>query len=258
MGAASVRRTPLRHKFCRALKLSGRGRCQPHIAFPGNAVLKRLICCALLLACGSAAAQSKWVEGRDYFRLDPAQPTSTPGKIEVLEVFSYACPACNAFEPTFAKLRKSLPPQAQVAYLPASFNPQEDWPVFQRAFLAARLLGVAEKSHDAMYDAVWKERSLATVDSTGQHLLQRQPTIEDVAKFYLRYGVKESDFVAMARSFTVETQMRNADADILGRQVDVTPTVIVNGKYRVKAGAVTFPQMADIVLYLVDKEKSGR
>ena len=39
----------------------------------------------------------KWIEGKHYFRIDPPQPTSHPGKIEVTEVFSYGCPACNAF-----------------------------------------------------------------------------------------------------------------------------------------------------------------
>jgi thiol:disulfide interchange protein DsbA len=228
------------------------------MTFRGNAVLKRLMVCALLFACGSAAAQSKWVEGRDYFRIEPALPTSTPGKIEVLDVFSYACPVCERFEPTFDQLMKALPRQAQIAYLPASFNAAEDWPVFQRGFLAAQLLGVAEKSHEAMYDAVWKTRSLATVDESGQHLLPKQPAIEDLAKFYSRYGVKEADFLAMANSFTVETKMRKADADLLAHQVTGTPTLVVNGKYRVPTGApVNYPQIVDLVLYLVDKEKAG-
>jgi protein dithiol oxidoreductase (disulfide-forming) len=42
----------------------------------------------------------KWVEGKNYFVIEPAQPTSHPGKIEVTEVFSYACPACNGFHTT--------------------------------------------------------------------------------------------------------------------------------------------------------------
>lgn len=223
-------------------------------------MLKRLICCVLMLVCGSAAAQAKWVEGRDYFRVSPAQPTGTPGKIEVLEVFSYGCPACNAFEPTMLDLKKKLPPQAQINYLPASFNPQEDWVVFQRAYFAARLLGVAEKAHDAMFDAIWKNGPLAITDPLTHTLKQPLPTIEDVAKFYTRFGVKQKDFVDMAGSFTVETQMRNADQDILGRQVEVTPTIIVNGKYRVQPGGdanISFGQMAEIVLYLVDKDKGS-
>jgi protein dithiol oxidoreductase (disulfide-forming) len=228
-------------------------------------VLKRLLCCLTLLACGSAAAQggSPWVEGKNYFRLEPAQPTSTPGKVEVLDVFSYACPACNAFQPTLDKLIAGLPSGVQMAYLPASFNPQEDWPVFQRAFLAAQNLGVAQKSHDAMYDAVWRSGSLAILDKSDpghEHLLpkDRQPTIEDVAKFYSRYGVKPEDFLAMARSFTVEAQIKRSDQALIDYGVDQTPTLVVNGKYRLTpSSAGGLQQTIDLVHYLVAKEQAG-
>lgn len=224
-------------------------------------MLKRfIVVLALFAVAGAASAQdgAKWVEGKNYFRLQPAQPTSTPGKIEVLDVFSYACPACNAFEPTFDKLKAALPPGAQVAYLPAAFNPAEDWPVFQRAFLAAQNLGVAEKSHDAMYDAVWGKGSLAITDKLTHHLLPQMPTIADVAHFYTAYGVKTEDFLAMANSFTVDSQIRQSDAQMLAEQVDSTPTLIVNGKYRITPGSAGgYAQTIELVLYLVAKEKSG-
>jgi thiol:disulfide interchange protein DsbA len=225
------------------------------------AVLKRLaVCVALFVCCGMADAQgtAQWVEGTHYFRVAPAQPTSTPGKVEVLEVFSYACPACNHFEPAIDKLKAALPAGAQMAYLPASFNPQEDWPVFQRAFLTAQSLGVAEKTHDAMYDAVWSKGTLAIVDKATGHLLPKQPTIEDMAGFYAHYGVKEADFLATAKSFGIDSQMRRADQQVMDEQVMSTPTLIVNGKYRLtpqSAGGVQ--QMIDLALYLVAREKAG-
>jgi thiol:disulfide interchange protein DsbA len=226
-------------------------------------VLKRLICCVLLLAWAGAAAAApvKWVEGRNYQRLQPAQPTATPGKVEVLDVFSYACPACNAFQPTLDKLVKALPPQAQMAWLPASFNPQEDWVVFQRAFLAANELGVAQKSHDAMYEAVWGSKAtLAILDPASHRLLPqgRLPGIEDVARFYTQYGVKESDFLAMANSFGIEAKMRESDAALQAHQVMSTPTIVVNGKYLVTPSAAGgWQETIDLVLYLVDLEKNS-
>src|SRR5215472_9922275 len=91
------------------------------------------------LALARAEAAPDWVEGRDYVVLHQQQATSVPpGKIEVLEVFSYGCPACNAFQPKIALLKKSLPPNAQLAYLPAAFNKSEDWPMYQRAYFAAQ------------------------------------------------------------------------------------------------------------------------
>lgn len=218
-----------------------------------------LISLTLLVCCGSAFAQggANWVEGKNYFLLQPPQPTSTPGKIEILDVFSYACPACNAFQPTLDKLEKALPAGTQMAYLPAAFNTTEDWPVFQRAFLAAQNLGVAQKSHDAMYNAVWGDRSLAVVTPDG-HALPKQPTIEDVAQFYVKYGVKPADFIAVAKSFSINAEVKRSDQALIDYQVDQTPTLIVNGKYRLTPrSAGGLQQTIDLVLYLVAKEKAA-
>ena len=76
----------------------------------------------------------------------------------MLEVFSYGCPACNAFQPVDQQLRRLLPANAQMSYLPAAFQVAEDWPMFQRAFLTAQLLGLVDKTQDAIYEEVWKPR----------------------------------------------------------------------------------------------------
>src|SRR3546814_16032 len=55
-------------------------------------------------------------------KLDPAQPTNTPGKIEVLEFFAYTCPHCSAIEPLVEKWEKTLPPSVVVHPVPVAFN----------------------------------------------------------------------------------------------------------------------------------------
>ena len=50
------------------------------------------------LVVGShASAQDNWEAGKNYFLIEPPQATTTGDKIEVVEVFSYACPHCNDF-----------------------------------------------------------------------------------------------------------------------------------------------------------------
>ena len=44
--------------------------------------------------------------------------------------------------------------------------------------------------------------------------------------------LKPGEFLAAAHSFSVDAHMREADAQIRNYQVDETPSVIVNGKYR--------------------------
>lgn len=205
--------------------------------------------------------EGKWVEGKQYFRIDPAQPTSSPGKIEVTEVFSYGCPACFQFHGVVDELAKSLPKGAVMTYTPASFRPDENWPLLQRAYLTAQALGVDKQTHDAMFDAVFKSGELGIFDMKTQKPKPQSawPTIDDVARFYAQHGVKAEDFVATANSFTINTKMKRADELIRAYEVDSTPTIVVNGKYRfTPASAGGYPQAVELTQWLVSKEAAGK
>lgn len=207
-----------------------------------------------------AASGATWTEGVQYVRLAPPQQTTVPsGKVEVMEVFSYGCPACNVFQPVMEKLRRSLPANAQVVYLPAAFNPSEDWPMFQRAFFAAQALGIAERTHQAMFDAVWNTGELGITVPGTNRLKEPQPSIADAARFYTRVaGVSQQQFLAMANSFGIDSKIRAADAQILAMHVDSTPTLIVNGKYRVIRDELqNNDQLIELVKYLVAKENGA-
>ncbi|MBS0488110.1 MAG: thiol:disulfide interchange protein DsbA/DsbL [Proteobacteria bacterium] len=225
--------------------------------------MKRLFAVAALAVFSVAAvaqdAATQWQAGKNFFVIDPPLPTQTGDKIEVTEVFSYGCPACNFAHTYVDTLRKHLPANAQMDFVPASFNSAEDWVVFQRAYLTAKALGIAEKAHDAMFDAVWKTGELAIYDASNR-IKSPLPTIEDVAKFYAKYGVKADQFVATANSFTINTRMKQADAFVKAAGVDQTPTIVVNGKYRlttVSAGG-SWDKAEQLVLFLVNKESSAK
>lgn len=229
-------------------------------------MIKRVLLSLSLLAfAGVAAAQApasgtKWVEGKNYFRIEPQQPTTVPaGKIEVMEVFSYACPVCWRFLPYADKIEKSLPADAQMVYLPASFIPQEDWPVFQRAFFAAQALGVEAKTHDAMFKAIHQTGELAVADPVTGRLKNPLPSLQDVARFYAKYGVKPDVFIATANSFAVNMKMKRADAEIKAMGVTGTPTMVVDGKWRYDlASAGGVEQMGELTNYLIGLERQAK
>ena len=222
--------------------------------------MTRLACSVLavaLLALSPGARAATWTEGTHYVRLAPPQQTTVPaGKVEVMEVFSYACPACNAFQPVMEKLRRALPPNAQLTLLPAAFNPAEDWPMFQRAYFAAQALGIAERTHQAVFDAVWSTGELAVMTPGANRLKDPLPSIADAARFYARVAaVNPQQFLAMANSFGIDSKIRAADAQILAMHVDSTPTLIVNGKYRVVRDSLSGnDQLIELVKYLVARE----
>ena len=214
----------------------------------------------ILLGSGSAAFSTNWSQGTNYFLIQPAQPKSVAdNKVEVTEVFSYACPACNRFYPTIDKLRAALPANAELTFVPAAFNTSEDWPMFQRAYYAAQALGVERKTHDAVFDAVWKTGELAVIDVSTQRIKSPAPTIEDAARWYAKTaGIKADVFVSTANSFGVDTRTRQADQFIRAAQVDQTPTMIVNGKYRLTVqSAGSDDKLIELVLWLVQQESAG-
>lgn len=220
------------------------------------AALLGALALALPLAVPAAPA---WTEGVHYERLAPEQHTSAPaGKVEVLEVFSYGCPACNRFQPVMEQLKLKLPPNAQLAFLPASFNSSEDWPMFQRAYFAAKSLGIAEQAHQAMYDAIWKTGELAISDPATHKLKNPLPSLEDAARFYANAaGVKPETFLAAANSFSVDLKMKVADQQIKDMQVDSTPSIVVNGKYRLRMESLhDADEVIGLVNFLVARESA--
>lgn len=205
----------------------------------------------------------KWTEGTNYYRITPPQPKAgSTSKVEVLEVFSWGCPACNAAHAAVDSMRKALPSFATMDYLPASFIPTENWPLYQRVFFTAKAMGLARKSYDAMFTAVWDSGELATYNLAGRGLKPRSewPTIDDVARFYAKkYGVNAKQFAAVASSFSVNMQMKRADDLIKAYGVNSTPTFVVNGMYRFSyrsAGGVA--QGTELAQWLAAKAALGK
>jgi len=208
----------------------------------------------------SLAHAATYTEGVNYFLVSPAQHTNVPaGKIEVAEVFSYACPFCAQFNPLVHQLQASLPSNAQMTFIPASFIPAEGWPMFQRATCTAQILGIFDKTHDKVFDAVWKTGELAVSDPKTHQIKKPLPTIEDVAKYYNHIsGVPVQKFLDTAKSFAVDTAMRRDDALVLAYHIDGTPSLLVNGKYRVTVqSAGGMQQMIEVAKYLVAQESKA-
>jgi thiol:disulfide interchange protein DsbA len=215
-------------------------------------MLKRLciLLAGLLLASVCSAADTAPATpaasqevGKNYFMIDPPQAIATGDKIEVLEVFSYACPHCAHFQPYAEQLKQALPSYASFGYMPAIFNPQ--WEPYARAFYTAQSLGVLEQTHQALFDALHRD-----------HLPLR--TIDDLAGFYAQHGVDKAKFLAASGSFEVESKLSRARDIVKADGIDGTPSIVVNGKYRVTAASAGgYPQLIELVGELVQKEHSA-
>ena len=175
-----------------------------------------------VLVAPTACAQSmveRYQEGTHYARIDPPVATTAPaGKVEVVEVFNYACPHCATFQADVDKWRASAPSTVHFAYLPAAWSPA--WEAYARAYYAAESLGILTRSHEPIFKALHTE-----------HVQIRN--LEELAQWYTQFGVTQEQFMAAFESPETTAKIGKSRELVPAYRVDGTPSVVVAGKYRV-------------------------
>ena len=198
----------------------------------------------LTTACtAQSSAPAPYTEGNEYVTLPgPHQRYSNDGKVEVVEVFSYGCIHCAHFAPIAEKLRKQLPAGAVFKLMPAPFS--AEWLPFARAYYAAKQMGVVERTHMALFDAKFA---------------QNYPiySMDELADFYAREGVNRDQFMKIATSDETTAKMKGDLALIQKWGVDGTPSIVVDGKYKV-SNVQTPDELAAVALWLAKRELSGK
>jgi thiol:disulfide interchange protein DsbA len=183
--------------------------------------------------------------GIDYEVLSAPQPTWGQGRIEVAEVFGYPCIHCANLQPLVNEWHKTLPADVRFEYVPAAFG--GPWDTFARGYFAAQLMNVDEKTHDAVFKAFHIEHSAGN------------GTEDDVAGLYARLGVDRDRFLSTMKSFGVTAKLDRARQFAQRAGVTGTPSIIVNGKYRVGSTRDRgFAGMLSTVDYLVALERAGQ
>lgn len=185
------------------------------------------------------------VVGVDYVEIAGGQPFEpTNGRIEVAEVFSYTCPHCAQFEPLVLAWRARQPADVKFTPVAGPFgaNPQP----FAKAFYAAESLGLLGKSHAAAFRALHIDHSLDYRDATPEKL----------GAFYAQFGTTPQQFTAAMNSFAVDAKVKRATQFIMKSGVEGSPSIVVNGKYRVTGK--TLEDTLRITTHLVAKERAAQ
>ena len=166
-------------------------------------------------------ANAEFKKGVDYIELPVRVETRDPSKIEVVEVFSYACVHCYRLEPVLSRWLQSVPDDVDFHRLP--LVTQRLVP-FAQAFFAARTLGVVERIHMPMF---------AAIHEYGMDMSRR----EYVRRLFVRDAeVDDAEFLRVIDSFGVQSRVRQADAQGRMYRIRATPSIVVNGRYVTEAG----------------------
>jgi len=204
--------------------------------------IARSLLAGLVLLAGQASFAADLVEGVNYKTLKPAQPTNVaPGKVEVVEVFWYACGHCYLLEPSLAAWeRKGKAANVELVRLPATWN--DMLKTHARVFYTIEILGKPQ-----LHDEVFREMNVRG---------NRLETPEKIEAFFVARGVSKAEFQKAFSGFAVESKLARA-VDLNRRyRITSTPTVIVNGRYVTDAGmAGSEGKLFEVINALAAREK---
>lgn len=202
---------------------------------------KLFVALAMLLSLPMAFAADQYSPGHGYTVIASPVRTENPDKIEVTEVFWYGCPHCFHLEPISQEWQKHIPSDVDFHYMPAVFG--RGWEAHARAYYVSELLGIHDKIHTPLFNAIHVEK-------------QRLNTKETLAKFFEKFGVSEASFNKQYDSFAVNSRMSQADSKIRAYGIRGVPSLIVNGKYLVSAEtAGGSDNIFNVVDFLIEKER---
>jgi thiol:disulfide interchange protein DsbA len=195
-------------------------------------------------ATGTALAQ-EWEEGVHYERLPVTVATADAARVEVVEVFSYACIHCKTFDPALEAWRENQPDAVDFRRVPAIFS--AEWETLAKAFYTAQALDLGGRVHTAIFRAVHEE---------GRDL--RAPAAI-AALFQEVAGVSPQQFAQVYNSFGVRSRIEQAKAHARAYRVSGVPALVVDGTYRVDGRmAGSNAAMLEVVNHLVAKQRAAR
>lgn len=165
----------------------------------------------------SGLALSAPVADRDYKVLGSIQPTDSPGKIEVTEFFSYACPHCADLEPQFEAWIKRQPKDVVVRRVPVTFG-RTQWESLAKMYYSLEMLGESDRMALQVFNAIHKE---------DRNFSDEKQQFDWIAS----KGIDRKKYTDMYGSFAMAGKLQRANQLSMAYRIQGVPSVAVEGKY---------------------------
>ncbi len=144
----------------------------------------------------------KWKAGVNYDPVVPSQPTAVPaGKVEVLEVFWYACPHCYALEPYLQAWRKTKPDYVEFVRVPVMWGPVHR--AHAQLYYTLKQLGRNDLD-DKVFETLHQQENPLMGNSPEE-------TFERQLQFAKQNGIDPEMFRKAYSSFAVNADLVRAD-----------------------------------------------
>jgi thiol:disulfide interchange protein DsbA len=205
----------------------------------------------LALAClaGHAPAQDVRARQNIEYRLIAPQPVETGERIEVIDFFWYGCPYCNELQPALEGWARRKPGDVALRRVPAILR--DSWAPHARIYYTLERLNEAERLHLEVYHGYHVEKL---------HMSKPDVTVE----WAVKNGVDRQRWLDAYNSPEVTAQVERARKLTQTYTIEVTPTLVVDGRYLTSGRNVPGNDVRDIVPILEDvirlarQHRSGR
>ena len=206
----------------------------------------------LLFALSSVTMSAAFADapklGTEFDAVAQPIPTENAAKIEVMEIFWYGCPHCYHMEEPLNAWVKKLPKDVYFKRVPGL--PNASWAPMAKAYYAMDALGVGEKLHTPLFEAIHKSKTLNPTDETAA-----------IAWVTQQSGLDKLKVEQAFKSFSTNTNLNRAAQIFRTSGATGVPTLVIDGKYITSAtqagGNEQALKVADYIIGNVRTDKAA-
>ena len=204
---------------------------------------------ALAFLAGASHAQDIRARQNIEYRLIAPQPAEASDRIEVIDFFWYGCPYCNELQPALESWIRRKPADVALRRIPAILR--DSWAPHARIYYALEQLNEVERLHLKVY--------------YGYHVEKLHMGRPDVmVEWAVKNGIDRKRWLDAYHSAEVDTKVERAKKLSEAYTVEVTPTLVVDGRYLTSGAYVPGTDVRDMlpiledVIRLARQNRSGR
>ncbi len=161
-------------------------------------------------------------------------------KVEVVEMFFYACPHCNTLESKIQPWLEDKNNRISFKRIPAILGPS--WADQAKAYYVAEKLGILDTLHPALLKAIHQDKRKFNDEYS-------------VLNFFVEQGVERQDFIDAYISPEIAEKINYAREMTVRYGLRGVPAIIVNGKYKTTPYYMGEKEnILDVVDYLIARE----
>ncbi len=176
-------------------------------------LLRPLLATVAFVAAASGASAADFQNGVDFSTLDTPVRPDTGKKVEVLEVFMYHCPHCNALDPALADWVKKQGDKIVFRRLHMGDDAQA-----KAFFTLDAMNALGNGLHEKIFRAIHVDHNRLNTDAA-------------LLDFVGKNGIDKAKYQEVFNSFAVQTKLKRGVQLTNQYKLDSAPSLVIDGHY---------------------------